>query len=177
MDAHSSNAESSTNCRIQVSNTKKPFVFYVNLAKNYINRHNSVELTALGMAIPTVVMISEILKGNGLATQKLISTSTFKSKDESTGKLIQKAKIEIVMAKNEQFEKPKAHSVALKKGVHPKTKVKLGKAKKKSEVAVPDISACKLQDETVVSSASVKNADKKESAAAAEVNKLKRKCP
>ncbi|GKD35487.1 DNA/RNA-binding protein Alba-like protein, partial [Tanacetum coccineum] len=128
--------------------------------------------------IPTVVMISEILRGNGLATQKLISISTIKTKDGSTGKLIQKAKIEIVMVKNEQPDKPKAHAVTLKKGVHPKTKVKLGKAKKKTDGAVPDIASCKLQDETVVgrvseivnSSASVKNADKRESAAAAKVH-------
>ncbi|GKA67092.1 RNA-directed DNA polymerase, partial [Tanacetum coccineum] len=154
MDAHSGNATEtsklSTNCRIQVSNTKKPFVFYLNLAKKYINRHNSVELTALGMAIPTVVMISEILRGNGLATQKLISISTIKTKDGSTGKLIQKAKIEIVMVKNEQPDKPKAHAVTLKTGVTLKTKVKLGKAKKKTDGAVPDIASCKLQDETVV---------------------------
>ncbi|KAL0761926.1 hypothetical protein Bca101_078076 [Brassica carinata] len=35
--------------RIQVSNTKKPLFFYVNLAKRYIQQHNEVELSALGM--------------------------------------------------------------------------------------------------------------------------------
>ncbi|WZZ63195.1 hypothetical protein YC2023_063302 [Brassica napus] len=56
--------------RIQVSNTKKPLFFYVNLAKRYMQQHNEVELSALGMAITTVVTISEILKNNGLATEK-----------------------------------------------------------------------------------------------------------
>ncbi|GJZ05351.1 hypothetical protein Tco_0538626 [Tanacetum coccineum] len=80
--------------------------------------------------------------------------------------------------KAQATDKPKAHAVTLKKGVHPKTKVKLGKAKKKTDGAVPDITSCKLQDETVAgrvseivdSSASVKNADKRESAAAAKVH-------
>ncbi|EAZ01574.1 hypothetical protein OsI_23607 [Oryza sativa Indica Group] len=35
--------------RIQVSNTKKPLFFYVNLAKRYMQQHNEVELSALGM--------------------------------------------------------------------------------------------------------------------------------
>ncbi|KAL5572315.1 hypothetical protein UlMin_021912 [Ulmus minor] len=55
---------------IQVSNTKKPLLFYVNLAKRYIQQHNEVELSALGMVITIVVTIAEILKNNGLATEK-----------------------------------------------------------------------------------------------------------
>ncbi|KAI3905394.1 hypothetical protein MKW92_008863 [Papaver armeniacum] len=35
--------------RIQVSNTKKPLFFYVNLAKRYMRQHSEVELSALGM--------------------------------------------------------------------------------------------------------------------------------
>jgi len=35
--------------RIQVSNTKKPLFFYVNLAKRYLQQHDEVELSALGM--------------------------------------------------------------------------------------------------------------------------------
>ncbi|CAI9114011.1 OLC1v1037482C1 [Oldenlandia corymbosa var. corymbosa] len=56
--------------RIQVSNTKKPLFFYVNLAKRYMQQHNEVELSALGMAIATVVSVAEILKNNGLAVEK-----------------------------------------------------------------------------------------------------------
>ncbi|KZV53696.1 hypothetical protein F511_38746 [Dorcoceras hygrometricum] len=35
--------------RIQVSNTKKPLFFYVNLTKRYLQQHDEVELSALGM--------------------------------------------------------------------------------------------------------------------------------
>ncbi|KAA8527715.1 hypothetical protein F0562_035416 [Nyssa sinensis] len=88
--------------RIQVSNTKKPLFFYLNLAKKYIKEHNDVELSALGMAIPTVVTIAEILKSNGLATEKKVATSTVGSKDDAKGRLIQKPKIEIVLEKTEK---------------------------------------------------------------------------
>ncbi|CAN1287693.1 Uncharacterized protein At2g34160 [Linum perenne] len=56
--------------RIQVSNTKKPLFFYVNLAKRYMQQFNEVELSALGMAIATVVTVAEILKNNGFAVEK-----------------------------------------------------------------------------------------------------------
>ncbi|KAF8107708.1 hypothetical protein N665_0118s0072 [Sinapis alba] len=90
--------------RIQVSNTKKPLFFYVNLAKRYMQQHNEVELSALGMAITTVVTISEILKNNGLATEKKVLTSTVGMKDETKGKMVQKAKIEIVLGKSDKFD-------------------------------------------------------------------------
>ncbi|XP_057508238.1 uncharacterized protein At2g34160-like [Actinidia eriantha] len=90
--------------RIQVSNTKKPLFFYVNLAKRYLQQHNEVELSALGMAIATVVSIAEILKNNGLAVEKRIMTSTVDMKDESRGRPVQKAKIEIVLGKTEKFD-------------------------------------------------------------------------
>ncbi|XP_048591177.1 uncharacterized protein At2g34160-like [Brassica napus] len=90
--------------RIQVSNTKKPLFFYVNLAKRYIQQHNEVELSALGMAITTVVTISEILKNNGLATEKKVLTSTVGMKDENKGRVVQKAKIEIVLGKSDKFD-------------------------------------------------------------------------
>uniref|UniRef100_A0A6N2LWH8 DNA/RNA-binding protein Alba-like domain-containing protein n=1 Tax=Salix viminalis TaxID=40686 RepID=A0A6N2LWH8_SALVM len=90
--------------RIQVSNTKKPLFFYVNLAKRYMQQYNEVELSALGMAITTVVTIAEILKNNGLATEKKVLTSTVGMKDEHKGRQIQKAKIEIVLGKSEKFD-------------------------------------------------------------------------
>ncbi|KAK9101968.1 hypothetical protein Sjap_019222 [Stephania japonica] len=90
--------------RIQVSNTKKPLFFYVNLAKRYMQQHSEVELSALGMAIATVVTIAEILKNNGLAIEKKIATSTVDMRDESRGRPIQKAKIEIVLGKTENFD-------------------------------------------------------------------------
>ncbi|CAN6911659.1 hypothetical protein HID58_077115 [Brassica napus] len=85
--------------RIQVSNTKKPLFFYVNLAKRYIQQYNEVELSALGMAITTVVTISEILKNNGLATEKKVLTSTVGMKDENKGRVI-----EIVLGKSDKFD-------------------------------------------------------------------------
>ncbi|KAJ0987908.1 hypothetical protein J5N97_006264 [Dioscorea zingiberensis] len=90
--------------RIQVSNTKKPLFFYVNLAKRYMQQHNEVELSALGMAIATVVTIAEILKNNGLAVEKKITTSTVDMKDEARGRPMQKAKIEILLEKTENFD-------------------------------------------------------------------------
>ncbi|KAA8548757.1 hypothetical protein F0562_000441 [Nyssa sinensis] len=91
--------------RIQVSNTKKPLFFYLNLAKKYIKQYNDVELSALGMAIPTVVTIAEVLKSNGLAIEKSVATSTVGAKDDAKGRLVQKAKIEIVLEKIEKNEK------------------------------------------------------------------------
>ena len=48
---------SNTKNKIQVSNTKKPLFFYVNLAKRFIQQYEEVELSALGMAISTVVSV------------------------------------------------------------------------------------------------------------------------
>ncbi|KAL5571531.1 hypothetical protein UlMin_021128 [Ulmus minor] len=68
-----------------------------------IQQHNEIELSALGMAITIVVTIVEILKNNGLATEE-ISTSTVGMKYENKGRLVQKAKIEIVLGKSEKFD-------------------------------------------------------------------------
>ncbi|XP_010538212.1 PREDICTED: uncharacterized protein At2g34160-like [Tarenaya hassleriana] len=89
---------------IQVSNTKKPLFFYVNLAKRYMQQYNEVELSALGMAIATVVTVAEILKNNGFAVEKKIMTSTVDIKDDSRGRPVQKAKIEIMLGKSEKFD-------------------------------------------------------------------------
>ncbi|KAF8392264.1 hypothetical protein HHK36_022606 [Tetracentron sinense] len=97
--------ESHKKNRIQVSSTKKPMFFYVNLAKKYLLQYSEIELSALGLAISTVVTISEILKNNGLAIEKKISTSTVGMKDEMKGRLVPKAKIEIVLEKTESFNK------------------------------------------------------------------------
>ncbi|CAA3005627.1 DNA RNA-binding Alba [Olea europaea subsp. europaea] len=97
-------AENLKKNRIQVSNTKKPLFFYVNLAKKYLQQHMEVELSALGMAIATVVTIAEILKNNGFAIEKSILTSTIGTKDEIKNRQVQKARIEIVLGKTEKFE-------------------------------------------------------------------------
>ncbi|KAH0994634.1 hypothetical protein GBA52_018498 [Prunus armeniaca] len=106
------NIDAAKKNRIQVSNTKKPLFFYVNLAKRYIEQHNEVELSALGMATAISVcmqslqlsLLPEILKNNGLAIEKKVSTSTVGMKDENKGRLVQKAKIEIVLGKSEKFD-------------------------------------------------------------------------
>ncbi|NP_001238733.1 uncharacterized protein LOC100527358 [Glycine max] len=98
--------------RIQVSNTKKPLFFYVNLAKRYMQQHDEVELSALGMAIATVVTVAEILKNNGLTVEKKITTSTVDIKDDSRGRPVQKAKIEIVLGKTENFDELMAAAAA-----------------------------------------------------------------
>ncbi|KAH0911276.1 hypothetical protein HID58_034597 [Brassica napus] len=97
--------------RIQVSNTKKPLFFYVNLAKRYMQQYADVELSALGMAIATVVTVAEILKNNGFAVEKKIMTMTVDIKDDSRGRPVQKAKviflnnmIEITLAKSDKFD-------------------------------------------------------------------------
>ncbi|CAN0904424.1 Uncharacterized protein At2g34160 [Linum grandiflorum] len=97
---------------IKVSNTKNPFVFYLNLAKRHIKQHNRVELSALGMAIPTVVTIAENLKRIGLAVEKSIKMSSVESMDSETGRLVQKAKIEIMMEKAGKPEDPTNCAVA-----------------------------------------------------------------
>ncbi|KAH0658848.1 hypothetical protein KY285_027396 [Solanum tuberosum] len=90
--------------RIQVSNTKKSLFFYVNLSKRYMQQYNEVELSALGMAISTVVTIAEILKNNGFAVEKKIRTLTVDMRDDPGARPIPKAKIEIVLGKTEKFD-------------------------------------------------------------------------
>lgn len=55
-------------------------------------------------AIATVVTVAEILKNNGLAMEKKIMTSTVDVNDESRSRPMQKAKIEIVLGKTENFD-------------------------------------------------------------------------
>ncbi|KAG6426104.1 hypothetical protein SASPL_110319 [Salvia splendens] len=126
-------AENQKKNRIQVSNTKKPLFFYVNLAKRYMQQHSEVELSGLGMAISTVVSVAEILKNNGFAVEKSelfftvpvssllfcnehrrllnailiwkeIMTSTVEIKDDFRGRPGQKAKIEVVLGKTANFD-------------------------------------------------------------------------
>ncbi|GLJ31480.1 hypothetical protein SUGI_0631740 [Cryptomeria japonica] len=100
--------------RIQVSNTKKPLFFYVNLSKRYLQQHEEVELSGLGMAIATVVTVAEILKNNGFAVEKKIFTSTIDMKEETRGRAIQKAKVEIILVKSSNFDELMASAAAEK---------------------------------------------------------------
>ncbi|KAL0658465.1 hypothetical protein Bca4012_079050 [Brassica carinata] len=64
--------------RIQVSNTKKPLFFYVNLAKRYIQQHNEVELSALGMGrlLTTITTVIEIVLGKSDKFDSLMTPVT-----------------------------------------------------------------------------------------------------
>ncbi|KAJ3694207.1 hypothetical protein LUZ60_009687 [Juncus effusus] len=110
------NIDSQKKNRIQVSNTKKPLFFYVNLAKRYMQQHTEVELSALGMAIATVVTVAEILKNNGFAVERKIKTSTVEIKDDSRARPIQKAKIEILLGKTENFDELMAANAQEREG-------------------------------------------------------------
>ncbi|MBA0710250.1 hypothetical protein Golax_025237 [Gossypium laxum] len=61
MDSSASNNNNKKN-RIQVSNTKKPLFFYVNLAKRYMQQYNEVELSALGMGILLCIFFFTVMK-------------------------------------------------------------------------------------------------------------------
>ncbi|XP_045821954.1 uncharacterized protein At2g34160-like [Trifolium pratense] len=63
-------------------------------------------------AIATVVTVAEILKSNGLAVEKKIMTSTVDIKDDSRGRPVQKAKIEIVLGKTANFDELMAVAAA-----------------------------------------------------------------
>ncbi|KAF3633226.1 putative Cellulose synthase A catalytic subunit 6 [UDP-forming] [Capsicum annuum] len=76
----------------------------VRLRQRYMQQYNEVELSALGMAISTVVTIAEILKNNGFAVEKKIRTLTVDMRDEPGARPIPKAKIEIVLGKTEKFD-------------------------------------------------------------------------
>ncbi|KAF4349623.1 hypothetical protein F8388_003453 [Cannabis sativa] len=67
--------------------------------EKYIKQCYDVELSALGTAIPTVILITEILKRNGLAVQKDIRTSTITIgvREEKKGRVMVKAQIEILL--------------------------------------------------------------------------------
>ncbi|CAN6969316.1 unnamed protein product [Brassica oleracea var. botrytis] len=91
---------------IQVSNTKKPLFFDVNLAKREIGLVDLVLIPERSLAficppksIMMVVTISEILKNTGLTTDKKVLTSTVGMKDEAKGKMI-----EIVLGKSDKFD-------------------------------------------------------------------------
>ncbi|KAL3643597.1 hypothetical protein CASFOL_014412 [Castilleja foliolosa] len=56
------------------------------------------------ISISSVVSIAEILKNNGFAVEKKITTSTVEIRDDSRGRPVQKAKIEVVLGKTANFD-------------------------------------------------------------------------
>ncbi|KAL8171091.1 hypothetical protein V2J09_022895 [Rumex salicifolius] len=85
--------------QIQISYTKKPLFFYVSLAKRRIQEDHEVELSALGTAITTAVVVSEILKNSGFALLKKIITSSVPTEDKNLDRMMYKPKILIVLEK------------------------------------------------------------------------------
>ncbi|CAI9780412.1 unnamed protein product [Fraxinus pennsylvanica] len=79
-------------------------------------QYNEVELSALGMAISTVVSVAEILKNNGFAIEKKIMKSTVEIKDEMRGRIITKAKLEIMPGKTDKFEELMAAAAEARAG-------------------------------------------------------------
>lgn len=69
-----------------------------------MNANSQINSHCTTAAIATVVTIAEILKNNGLAVEKKIMTSTVDIKDDSRGRPVQKAKIEIILGKSENFD-------------------------------------------------------------------------
>ncbi|KAG5416514.1 hypothetical protein IGI04_004081 [Brassica rapa subsp. trilocularis] len=84
--------------RIQVSNTKKPLFFYVNLAKRYIQQHNEVELSALGMVgmkDETKGKMIEIVLGKSAKFDSLVPPVTNGKTPEEVAKAETEAAVEV----------------------------------------------------------------------------------
>ncbi|CAL5220878.1 g2966 [Coccomyxa viridis] len=90
--------------RIQVSTSKKPLFFYVNLAKRFLQEHGEVQLSALGLAISSMVTVAEILKSGQWAVERKITTGLDTTDDAGRERPVQKAKMEIIMVKTPQFD-------------------------------------------------------------------------
>eukprot|EP00882_Tetradesmus_deserticola_P006323 GHRQ01006652.1.p2 GENE.GHRQ01006652.1~~GHRQ01006652.1.p2 ORF type:complete len:142 (+),score=45.27 GHRQ01006652.1:146-571(+) len=90
--------------RIQVSSSKKPMFFYVNLAKRLLAEQGEIHLSALGMAVSTMVSIAEILKKDGLVVETRVSTCMDLLGGEDGRRPVQKAKMEILLKKADNFD-------------------------------------------------------------------------
>lgn len=89
--------------RIQVSLDKKSKHFYVSLARKLLQQHGEVRLSALGFAMDNMVWVAETLKRNGLAIEIQLLTS-LDILSEGRPRPVKKYKMEILLAKSENFE-------------------------------------------------------------------------
>lgn len=96
--------ERSSSNRIQVSSSKKPMFFYVNLSKRLLAEHGEIQLSALGMAVSTMVSIAEILKKDGLAVETRLATCMDMIGGGDGRRPVQKAKMEIGLKKSDKFD-------------------------------------------------------------------------
>ena len=53
----------------QVSSSGKPLHYFVELSKRFLQEHGEVQLSAIGLAIPQAVNVSQILTISGFATE------------------------------------------------------------------------------------------------------------
>ncbi|BDA47496.1 Uncharacterized protein At2g34160 [Coccomyxa sp. Obi] len=102
--------------RIQVSTNKKPLFFYVNLAKRFLQEHGEVQLSALGLAISSMVTVAEILKSGQWAVESKITTGLDTTEEEGRDRPMQKAKMEIILTKSPQFDELMAASSSQQQG-------------------------------------------------------------
>ena len=54
---------------MQVSSSGKPLHYFVELSKRFLQEHGEVQLSAIGLAIPQAVNVSQILTTSGFATE------------------------------------------------------------------------------------------------------------
>jgi len=105
--------------KIHVSREKKSLSFFLKLTKKFLRNHEEVELSGLGLAITTVITITEILKANGHVTVRAMNTSLadLPERDESSREStraagpsvggrtssLPKAKIQVWIERSENF--------------------------------------------------------------------------
>ncbi|KAK9905681.1 hypothetical protein WJX75_004540 [Coccomyxa subellipsoidea] len=96
--------------------SQKPLFFYVNLAKRFLQEHGEVQLSALGLAISSMVTVAEILKSGQWAVEKRITTGLDTTEEEGRDRPMQKAKMEIILTKSPQFDELMAASTSQQPG-------------------------------------------------------------
>eukprot|EP01023_Acetabularia_acetabulum_P025911 TRINITY_DN246_c0_g1_i1.p4 TRINITY_DN246_c0_g1~~TRINITY_DN246_c0_g1_i1.p4 ORF type:complete len:139 (-),score=35.42 TRINITY_DN246_c0_g1_i1:434-850(-) len=107
--------EKAPTSRIQVSNTKKPLYFYVNLSKRLLQEHGEVQLSGLGLAVQSVVNVAEILKGMDLVEMKKITTSLETLTDDGKTRITPKPKLQVLLFKSAEFDSIMAKQAELAK--------------------------------------------------------------
>jgi len=95
--------ESPSGNRVLVSN-KRPLFSYAAITKKLLHEHEEVYLSALGMAMSTVVAVAELLTSEGLVVQASIKTWMEEIVDAGRPKPIHKAKLEVVLKKSGDFD-------------------------------------------------------------------------
>lgn len=78
---------------------------FIGHAQKYLQENGEVQLSALGVAISSLVTVAEILKSRELAVVKKITTTMESREDgEESTRSRQKPKMEVILTKSEKFE-------------------------------------------------------------------------